>query len=198
MRGEVAVRWWFKARRGHVLLPLALVVFAAALFAVQDVTVILPALAGNTQIALSVFVPVPLLALLMAVLESRLSAAEASAVRSVNRLDNVLITAVLAAGVLCGFLVSAVQGTATAACAGRNAAFLAGLMLLGRAWAGQAAVMIPVGWLFFVSLTGFHANVPHTWTIVALPADNPFAATVSLVALAVGLAAQIRTSRKTA
>lgn len=76
--------------------------------------------------------------------------------------------------------------------------FLTGLMLLGRAWAGQTAVMIPVGWLVTVVLVGFRGNLPYFWTVIALPADSLFAAAVSLVAFAVGLAAQTRSSRKTA
>ncbi|MET7497963.1 hypothetical protein [Streptomyces sp900116325] len=190
--------WWFKARRGHTLLPLALVVFAACLYAVQDNTVLLPALLGSPRVALSMFVPVPLLAFLMAVLESRLPSAEVSGVRSMTRLDNVLVTTVMAAAVLCSVLIASMQGTAAATTGGRNAVFLAGLMLLGRAWAGQTAVMIPVGWLVSVVVVGFRGNVPHSWTVIALPAVNPYAAAASLVVFVVGLAAQIRTSRKTA
>ncbi|MER5690842.1 hypothetical protein ACWDBO_28375 [Streptomyces mirabilis] len=188
--------WWFKARRGHLLLPLALLVFGAGLYAVQGTTVLLPSLVGSPRVALSLFVPVPLLAFLMAVLESRLPAAEVSGVRSLTRLDNGLVATVMAAAVLCGVLIAAVQGSAAAG--GRNAVFLTGLMLLGRAWAGQTAVMIPVGWLLTVVLVGFRGNVPHLWTVIALPADNPYAAAASLAVFAIGLAAQIRSSRKTA
>ncbi|MFI1165153.1 hypothetical protein ACH4UM_16450 [Streptomyces sp. NPDC020801] len=192
------MRWWFKARKGHTLLPLALVLFAAALYGVQDITVLLPSITGSPQVALSLFVPVPLLAFLMAMLESRLPAAEVSGVRAMTRLDNTLVTAVMAAAVLCSALIAALQGTAATATGGRNALFLTGLMLLGRAWAGQAAVMFPVGWLVTVVVIGFRGNVPRPWTIIALAADNPLAAAASLVVFAVGLAAQIRSSRKTA
>ncbi|MEN1885463.1 hypothetical protein ACFY1B_04700 [Streptomyces mirabilis] len=190
--------WWFKARRGHLLLPLALLVFGAGLYVVQGTTVLLPSLVGSPRVALSLFVPVPLLAFLMAVLESRLPAAEVSGVRSLTRLDNGLVATVMAAAVLCGVLIAAVQGSAAATAGGRNAVFLTGLMLLGRAWAGQTAVMIPVGWLLTVVLVGFRGNVPHLWTVIALPADNPYAAAASLAVFAIGLAAQIRSSRKTA
>lgn len=196
--GEVVVRWWFKARRGHLLLPLAMALFAGGLYAVQDTSVLLPSLTGAPRVALSLFVPVPLLACLMAVLESRLPAAEVSGVRSVTRLDNLMVVAVAALALLCGTLVAATNGTATAVTCGRNAVFLTGLMLLGRAWAGQTAVMIPVGWLVTVVVVGFRGNIPHLWTVVALPAHNPFAAAASLIVFAVGLAAQIRSSRKTA
>ncbi|MFH9966476.1 hypothetical protein ACH4PR_34615 [Streptomyces mirabilis] len=190
--------WWFKARRGHLLLPLALLVFGAGLYAVQATTVLLPSLVGSPRVALSLFVPVPLLAFLMAVLESRLPAAEVSGVRSMTRLDNGLVAAVMAAAVLCSVLIASVQGSAAATAGGRNAVFLTGLMLLGRAWAGQTAVMVPVGWLLTVVLVGFRGNVPHLWTVIALPADNPYAAAASLAVFAIGLAAQIRSSRKTA
>ncbi|WP_329368296.1 hypothetical protein [Streptomyces sp. NBC_01483] len=190
--------WWFKARRGHMLLPLALVVFGAGLYAMQGTMVLLPSLVGTPRVALSLFIPVPLLAFLMAVLESRLPAAEVSGVRSMTRFDNGLVAAVMAAAVLCSVLIASVQGSAEATTGGRNAVFLTGLMLLGRAWAGPTAVMFPVGWLVTVVLVGFRENVPHLWTVTALPADNPSAAAASLVVFAIGLAAQIRSSRKTA
>ncbi|MFF8397214.1 hypothetical protein [Streptomyces sp. NPDC016172] len=192
------MRWWFRARKGHTLLPLALAVFAIALFAVQDTTVLLPSITGSPRVALSLFVPVPLLALLMAMLESRLPAAEVSGTRSMTRLDNTLVTVVMVAAVLCSVVIAALQGTAAATTGGRNALFLTGLMLLGRAWAGQAAVMFPVGWLVTVAVVGFRGNVPRPWTVIALPADSAFAAAASLVVFAIGLAAQIRSSRKTA
>ncbi|MGW1270185.1 hypothetical protein [Streptomyces sp. NPDC002491] len=192
------MRWWFKARRGHTLLPLALVVFTAALYAVQDTTVLLPAITGSPRVALALFVPVPLFAILMATLESRLPAAEVSGVRSVTRLDNLLVTGVMATAVLCSLVVAALEGTGTATTGGRNALFLTGLMLIGRAWVGQGAVMLPVGWLVTVAVIGFRGNVPRSWTVIALPADDLFAAAASLVVFALGLAAQIRSSRKTA
>ncbi|MDO0929781.1 hypothetical protein QQY24_32185 [Streptomyces sp. TG1A-8] len=192
------MRWWFKARRGHLLLPLALAVFGSALYAVQDTTVLLPAVTGSGRVALSLFVPVPLLAFLMAALESRLPAAEVSGVRSMTRLDNALVITVMTAALLCSALVACVQESSTAATGGRNAVFLTGLMLLARAGAGQAAVMVPVGWLVTVAVIGFRGNLPRSWTIIALPADSMFAAAASLVVFAIGLAAQIRSSRKTA
>jgi hypothetical protein len=192
------VRWWFKARKGPLLLPLALALFVVGLYAVQDTTVLLPSVTGSPRVALSLFVPVPLVALLMAVLESRLPAAEVSGVRSVTRLDNTLLTAVLAAAVVCSALVAVLQDSAAATTGGRNALFLVGLMLLGRAWAGQAAVMFPVAWLVTVVVIGFRGNVPRSWTVIALPADNLFAAATCLVVFALGLAAQNRSSRTTA
>lgn len=192
------MRWWFKARKGHTLLPLALAVFLGALYAVQDTTVLLPSIVGSPRVALSLFVPVPLLAFLMAALESRLPAAESSGVRSLARLDNSLITAVMAAAVLCGVLVAAVQGTAAATTGGRNALFLTGLMLIGRAWVGQAAVMVPVGWLVTIAVVGFRGNLPYAWTVIALPADHVFAAAASLIVFAIGLVSHTRSSRRSA
>lgn len=105
--------WWFKARRGHLLLPLALLVFGAGLYAVQGTTVLLPSSSAAPG-SRSLFVPVPLLAFLMAVLESRLPAAEVSGVRSMTRLDNGLVATVMAAAVLCSVLIASVQGSAAA------------------------------------------------------------------------------------
>lgn len=106
--------WWFKARRGHLLLPLAVIVFGVGLYTVQTNTVLLPSLTGSPRIALSLFVPIPLLALLMASLESRLPAAEVSGVRSMTRLDNMLVTVVVAVAVLCSLLIAGAQGSAQA------------------------------------------------------------------------------------
>ncbi|CAM5630818.1 hypothetical protein STENM223S_10987 [Streptomyces tendae] len=114
---------------------------------------------GAPRVALSMFVPVPLFACLMAALESRLPAAEVSGVRSLTRLDNLLVLAVVGAAVLCSALVAVAEGSSGAVAGGRNAAFLTGLMLLGRAWTGQSAVMIPVGWLVTVVVVGFRGNV---------------------------------------
>lgn len=192
------MRWWFKARKGHTLLPLALALFTLALYAVQDTAVLLPSITGSPRVALSLFAPVPLFALVMAMLESRLPAAETSGARSLTRLDNALVAMVMAAALLCSVLVAGLQGTVAATTGGRNALFLTGLMLLGRAWAGQAAVMVPVGWLVSIVVVGFRGNVPRPWTIVALPADNVLAAAACLTMFAIGLVAQIRSSRKTA
>jgi hypothetical protein len=192
------VTWWFKARKGHTLLPLAVLLFTAALYLVQDTTVLLPSVTGSPRVALSLFVPVPLFALLMAMLESRLPAAETSAVRSVTRLDNALVAAVMGAAVPSSALVAVLQGTGAATAAGRNSLFLTGLMLLGRAWIGQTAVMLPVGWLVTIAVVGFRGSVPRPWTVVALPAPSPFAAAACLAVFALGLAAQIRSSRRPA
>lgn len=192
------MKWWLKARKGHTLLPLALTLFTLALYAVQDSTVLLPSITGSPRVALSLFVPVPLFALVMAMLESRLPAAETSGVRPLTRLDNGLVAAVMAVALMCSIVVAGLQGSAAATTGGRNALFLTGLMLLGRAWAGQAAVMVPVGWLVSVVVVGFRGNIPRPWTVVALPADDIFAAAACLTMFAIGLVAQIRSSRKTA
>ncbi|MFI9416992.1 hypothetical protein [Streptomyces werraensis] len=192
------MRWWFKARKGYTLLPLGLALFTLALLAVQDTTVLLPSVTGSPRVALSLFVPVPLFALLMAVLESRLPSAEASGVRSLIWFDNALVISVMAAAAMCSVAVAALQGTAAATTGARNALFLTGLMLIGRAWAGQAAVMVPVGWLVTVVVIGFRGNIPRPWTVIALPADDVFAAVACATVFAVGLVAQIPSSRKTA
>lgn len=154
------MRWWIGARRARIMVPLALAAFLLPLLAVQNTQVVLPSLIGSPRVALTLFVPVPLVACLMHALESRLPAPEDSGVRPVGRYDAALAATVCAAALCCGLLVAAVGGTQEAAVAGRDVLFLAGLMLLGRAVFGASAVLVPVAWLVLVVGIGFRGNQP--------------------------------------
>ncbi|SCF84224.1 hypothetical protein GA0115254_118876 [Streptomyces sp. Ncost-T10-10d] len=196
LHSEQHMRWWIGARRANAMMPLALAGFLLPLFAVQNVRVALPSLVGSPQVALTLFVPVPILACLMHVLESRLPAPEDSGVRPIGRYDAALV-AVLAAGTLgCALLVAAWGGTQEAAASGRNVLFLAGLMLLGRAVVGPAAVLVPVAWLVLVVGIGFRGNVPRLWTVVPQSAYDVPTAVVSLLVFIAGVTALIFAPRK--
>ncbi|MER6119756.1 hypothetical protein E6R60_05545 [Streptomyces sp. A0642] len=190
------MRWWIGARRAGITVPLALAVFLLPLLAVQNTEVALPGIVGTPRVALTVFVPVPLVACLMHLLESRVPAPEDSGVRPVARYDALLVTAVAAAALCCALLVAAVSDTQQAAATGRNVLFLAGLLLLGRAVFGPSAVLVPVAWLVLVVGIGFRGNVPRAWTIVPEAARDVPAAIVSLLVFAAGLTVLIFAPRK--
>ncbi|MCX4772570.1 hypothetical protein [Streptomyces sp. NBC_01285] len=190
------MRWWIGARRAGIMAPLALAAFLLPLLAVQNTQVVLPSLIGSPRVALTLFVPVPLVACLMHALESRVPAPEDSGVRPVGRYDAALVTAVAAAALCCALLVAALGGTQEAAAAGRNVLFLAGLMLLGRAAFGPSAVLVPVAWLVLVVGIGFRGNVPRVWTVVPESAHDVPAALASLLVFTAGLTALIFAPRK--
>ncbi|MFI8005726.1 hypothetical protein [Streptomyces sp. NPDC086010] len=190
------MRWWIGARRARFLVPTALAAFLIPLLAVQNIRVALPSLIGSPQIALTLFVPVPLLACLMHILESRLPAPEDSGVRPVDRYDAGLVAVLSAAALGCALLVTALGGTEDAAASGRNVLFLAGLMLLGRAAFGPAAVLVPVAWLVLVVGIGFRGNVARLWTVVPQSAHDVPAAVVSLLVFGAGVTTLIFVPRK--
>lgn len=189
--------WWIKARRVPTFLVGMLAVFAVLVFAVQNTSVFLPSITGKSQVALSLFVPIPLVAGIMLCLESRVAAAEISGVRSIPLLDVALTTGTMAiatvTSVVAGLVVDAPQAAAT----GRNTLFLTGLMLCGRAALGQRAVMLPVAWLFLVVLVGFRSSGdPYPWTIVPEPTGALHAAVGAALAFVAGALVQLYTSRK--
>lgn len=187
---------WGKARRVHVVLPLALGVFVLLVLLVQNTQIALPSITGRSQVALSLFVPLPLVVGLMMSLESRLPAAEASGVRPVAVLDAALTMATLVAAVILSWGAGVLFGLPQAAAAGRNALLLTGLMLCARALVGQPAVMIPVAWLILVVFVGFRGpGDPYPWAVVPEPAGAFRAAICSVLVFLAGLLIQLRTSR---
>lgn len=189
--------WWFKARRAATVLACALLAFFVLLCVVQNALVPLPSISGNSQVALSLFVPIPVVAALMLCLESRLTAAEISGVRAVSVLDAALVLATMTAAVSIGLAVDAVLDANPAAAAGRNTIFLTGLMLCGRAVAGERAVMFPVVWLLLVVLVGFRSTGdPRPWTVVPEPVGAVHAVIGSALVFCAGMLAHLYTSRK--
>lgn len=189
--------WWLKARRAHTVLPLALAAFLVLTVVVQDGSAVLPSFTnGLDPVPLMLFVPMPLVVGLMLCLESRLDAAEVSGTRPVPFLDTALSLAVVVAAALAGRAAEALLDSAQAAATGRNTAFLAGLMLLVRSFAGQPAIMAPVAWLVAVLLFGFSAgNDPQPWTILPEPPSAGHAVIAATLTLTAGLAAQLLTPR---
>lgn len=185
--------WWLKARRAHSVLPAALAVFVALSVTIQDGSAVLPSFTnGLDPVPLMLFVPMSLVVGLMLSLESRLDAAEISGTRPVRLLDAALSCAVVAVAAGVGFATEGLLDSAHAAAGGRNTAFLLGLMLITRAFAGQSAVMAPVAWLVAVLLFGFDSgNEPQPWTVLPEEPRAVHAALAACAALAAGLAAQL-------
>ncbi|MER6441922.1 hypothetical protein ABT275_37135 [Streptomyces sp. NPDC001185] len=189
--------FWLKTRRAFTVLPVSLGVYAVLLAFVGDVAVFLPSLVGSHQVALSLFVPISIVAGLTYSLESRIAAAEVAGTRSVVRMDISFILAVVAVSGMVAFVIGQATTDPQTDATGRNVAFLTGLMLCGRVFVGDRAVLIPVAWTLSVVLTGFRpTGDPYPWTIIPEIASSPFAAAVAAVTLAIGLTAQPYKSRR--
>ncbi|MFD4376470.1 hypothetical protein [Streptomyces sp. NPDC058486] len=199
MREGRLLMWWLRTRRAHVFLTLGMAVFLGLVLLLQDRSSALPSFgsSGAITVRLVVFVPIPLVAALMTSLDSRLEAPETSGVRRIALRDTALVIVTVTVAVAACLLLGALIGSQVAQAAGRNVAFLTGLMLLGRALFGQAGALLPTAWVMTVVLVGFRSsNDPHPWTVVPEPLGAPHAAAGAALMLVIGVAAQIRTSRK--
>ncbi|MEW5625889.1 hypothetical protein AB1388_04820 [Streptomyces hydrogenans] len=190
--------WWLLTRRAHVFLAIGMASFLALVLMFQDKSSALPSFGstGSVTVRLTVFVPIPLVAALMMSLDSRLRAPEISGVRRIDLRDVAITLGTVAVAVVASYAAGAVVGSQVAQAAGRNVAFLTGLMLLGRALFGQGGALFPTAWVMAVVLVGFRTtNDPYPWTILPEPLGAPHAAAGAALMLAVGVFAQIRTSR---
>ncbi|MFE7243529.1 hypothetical protein [Streptomyces sp. NBC_01591] len=190
--------WWLRARRAHLFLTLGMAAFLGLVLLIQDKASALPTFgsSGSVTVRLVVFVPIPLVAALMMSLESRLKAPEISGIRRIALRDTALVVAVVTVAVAASFALGTLIGSQVAQSAGRNVAFLTGLMLLGRALFGQSGALLPTAWLMTVVMVGYRSsNDPYPWTVVPEPVGAPHAAAGAALMLAVGILAQIRTSR---
>lgn len=189
--------WWFKTRRVSTVLPTVFASFVILVLAAQNTFIVLPSFVGRTQVALSLFVPIPLVAGLMLCLESRIAAAENSGVRRTSLLDAALVTGTMVTAVVTSMVAGLALGAPQAGTAGRNTVFLTGLMLCGRAVAGQRAVMIPVAWLLLVVFVGFrNSGDPYPWTIVPEPFGALHASVGAGLMFLAGVLVLLHTSRK--
>lgn len=184
------MRWWIKTRRAYTVVAAGVLASTLLGTLVGDQQVLLPSLFSGAQTAvLIVFIPIPVVACLALSLDSRLTAFEASAVRAIPARDVGLVVAAIFA---CLCVALAFQ-SGTALCVTRNAAFLAGLMLLTRPFARQAAVMVPVAWIaLVVFLSRRPWPDPDPWTVLPEPASAPHAVLAATASLAAGLALHLR------
>ncbi|MFJ4922268.1 hypothetical protein [Streptomyces sp. NPDC088725] len=189
--------WWFKARRAHPVLTAAFGAFVLLLMVFQDNSVVLPSLTGGaTQVVLTLFIPIPLVAALAMCLDSRLFSAESTGVRAVTYLDGGLVVGVAGSAVLTSALIGAILGDPAIMAAGRNVVFLTGLMLIARVLLGQPGTLLPMAWVLVVCLCGFRpGNDAYPWTIIPEPLGAPHAAAAAALMFGAGLAVQIRIAR---
>jgi hypothetical protein len=189
------MRFWFKARRAHTVLPAALTLFTVLLAVLRDHAAQLPALIPSFSgtVVTALLVPIPVCAGLILCLDTRLDAAEDSGVRPVLLLDGALILATLLAAAVLATLVGSLADSRAAYEAGRNTAFLCGLALCLRPLLGVRAVFAPVVWIMAIAEAGYHYGHPLAWTVVARPLSDPYAATGTAVIALGGLTAHLLT-----
>ncbi|MEU9730193.1 hypothetical protein [Streptomyces sp. NPDC048002] len=196
MSGRIMI-WWVKARRAHSVLPIVFTLFVLLLLLLQGDSVVLPSLTGGaTHVVLALFIPVPLVSGLAMCLDSRLYSAEDTAVRAVRHIDGGLVLVVSALAMAVSAVVGVALGDAVTVAVGRNALFLTGLMLVGRALFGRAGILLPTAWLLTVCLCGFRpGNDAYLWTVLPEPLGAPHAALGAVLMFACGVTVQIRYAR---
>ncbi|GGZ15506.1 hypothetical protein [Streptomyces poonensis] len=185
------MRLWLTTRRIPVLAA-ALVAYATLTAAAGDTLVDLPSLGSDTARPLVLFAPLLTCIGLAFSLSSRLPAAEASGSRPVPRFDQALILITAFAAVAVAYAVTVLLDTPTANTAGRNTAFLVGLMLCARRIAGhQAAAITPVAWVITMMLIGNSGGngQAQPWSVILMPPDHLSAALTATATLALGTVA---------
>jgi hypothetical protein len=194
------VTWWIKARLVHTVLAGGLVAFMALTLALQDASVVLPSFtvtAGNS-VVLAFFTPLLVVGTLAQCLDSRLASAELTGTRPVPWMDTALIAAAMATVLAFTSVAGAALGSGAVLQAGRNTVFLTGLLLIARAFAGRAGIMLPLVWIFavvfFGRLTGTHYR---SWAVTALPAHTVHAAVAAVLGIVIGTGLNQLASRKT-
>lgn len=191
--------WWLRVRRAHTVLAGSVGVFLLLMCLVRDNDIVLPAfsLGADNDVALAAFPPLLVAGGLAHCLDSRLASAELSGLRPVRWMDSALVVA--ASGAVLGGAAGAgvLLDSGAAAQAGRNAAFLTGLLLLGRGFTGRSAVVLPVAWVFVVVFFGrASAHSYHGWAVTGQAASSGSAAAVTAAVFAAGAAVNHYLSRK--
>ncbi|MEU2721784.1 hypothetical protein [Streptomyces smyrnaeus] len=183
--------WWIKARRAHTVLPGLFLPFCLLALLWRDTVLDLPSfLAGAVPAPVIALLPILLCAALALCLDSRLPAAEATAIRPVAWMDTALAAGTVLAACATALLAWKLGGADAGLSLGRDTAFLVGLMLLVRSLAGSRAVLAPVAWGFVVLFLGRGpGGHVYFWTVLLRPSTDPVAATAALLAFAGGLAA---------
>ncbi|MFJ4922011.1 hypothetical protein [Streptomyces sp. NPDC088725] len=182
------MRLWLKTRRISVLAA-TLVAYAALTATAGDTLVDLPSLGSDSARPLVLFAPLLACAGLALTLDSRLPAAESSGSRPVARLDQALVLTTVLTTVAVAYAVTVLLDTQSANIAGRNTAFLVGLMLCARRIAGhQVAAVVPVAWVITMMLIGNTGGngQAHPWTVILMPPDHTLAALAATAMLALG------------
>jgi hypothetical protein len=193
------VIWWLRVRRVHSVLTASVGVFLLLTCVLGDDDILLPAFSvsvGNS-VALASFTPLLVVGAVGQCLDARLASAELTGLRPIRWMDTALV-AVATGIVLAGSAAAAtLLDSTTAAQAGRNTAFLTGLLLLGRGSVGRAAIMTPLCWVFAVVFFGREsAAAYHGWAVTGQGASSASAAVAAAVVFAAGLVVNHYLSRK--
>lgn len=191
--------WWLRVRRVHPVLTASVGAFLLLTCVLRDNAVVLPAISvsSGNSVALAFFTPLLVVGAVGQCLDARLLSAELTGLRPVRWMDTALVVAATSV-VLAGAMAAATLLDATAAAqAGRNTAFLAGLLLLGRGFVGRAAIMTPLCWVFAVVFFGRESGTSyHGWAVTGQGASSVSAAVVAAVVFAAGLLVNHYLSRK--
>lgn len=178
------MRWWLKTRNMPAVLAAAFVTVLLSLW-IGGGQIMLPSLfSGSMRAVLTIFLPMPTVAIVALAVDSRIPGLEATSVRPVRRYDAAIVAAILAA-----FLaVALATHSETLVCVARNTAFLIGLTLAFRPMVKQAAVMVPVAWIGIVVLLGRRPwPDPDPWTLLPEPAAAPHALLGAAVTMLLGI-----------
>ncbi|UFQ15421.1 MULTISPECIES: hypothetical protein [Streptomyces] len=192
------MNWWVKARRLlPVLLP-GMAAFTLIVAVAHDRAIELPGMlsGGGNRVFLMQMIPLVITSTLGHCLEQRLVEAEVVGARNLRRLDTLLVTACVLAAVAVSLVIGALSGSDEATMAGRNTAFLTGLMLLAGAVHPKASAVAPVGWVFAIIFLGYaDFDRPWPWAVTLhAPSSLPALALCSTVFVG-GLVSQARVRR---
>lgn len=191
--------WWLRVRRVHPVLTASVGAFLLLTCVLRDNAVVLPAISvsSGNSVALAFFTPLLVVGAVGQCLDARLVSAELTGLRPVAWMDTALVTVAMGV-VLTGAAAAATLLDATAAAqAGRNAAFLTGLLLSVRGFFGRAAIMLPLCWVFAVVFFGRESAASyHGWAVTGQGASSVYAAVLASVAFAAGLVVNHYLARK--
>lgn len=183
------MRLWLLARRAHIYIPGSLALFGLLVWTLREEYADLPSffMGGGGSVPLLFIAPIPVCVALAATLDSRMESAESSGVRPTVALDLGLITLTVASAASIGIFVHSLDHSATALAAGRNTAFLVGLMLAARVFTREAASMVPAAWVLLVAVIGYgDGHRPRVWAVIARDGQDLPAFAISVITFGVG------------
>ncbi|AZM47662.1 hypothetical protein DMB38_19385 [Streptomyces sp. WAC 06738] len=184
------MRLWMFARRAHIYMPGSLALFGFLAWTLREEYAELPSflMGGGGSVPLLCIAPIPACAALAMMLDSRMESAEASGVRPIVALDLGLIALTVALAASIGVLFHSLDHSDTSLAAGRNTAFLVGLMLVARAFTKEGAAMVPAAWVLLVAVVGYgDGHRPRVWAVIARDGQDPFAFAISVMTFAVAI-----------
>jgi len=184
------MRLWMFARRAHIYMPGSIALFGLLVWTLREEYADLPSflMGGGGSVPLLFIAPIPICVALAATLDSRMESAESSGVRPIVIFDLGLIAITVALAVLIGIFFHSFDSSNTALAAGRNTAFLVGLMLVARVFTREAAAMVPAAWVLLVAVIGYgDGHRPRVWAVIARDGQDLPAFAISAIAFCIGI-----------